>query len=111
MPHTSATRRRRHYSERLGRFVPNTGLVPVQGGSEGETMRALDFAALPGSPASALLRDGVIEAELDSLATQQEKDGGWKVDFASFSPAATLEWRGYATVHAVLTLQRAGRLP
>ena len=97
--------------ERLGRFVPDTGLVPVPGGSEGETMRALDFAPLPGSPASALLRDGVIEDELDRLAGQQEQDGGWTVDFASYSPAATLEWRGYATVHAVLTLQRAGRLP
>ena len=96
--------------ERLGRFVPDTGLVSVQGGSEGETLRALDFAPVPGSPASALLRAGVIEAELDELAAQQQEDGGWTVDFASYSPAAALEWRGYKTVHAVLTLKRAGRL-
>ncbi|SFB07302.1 hypothetical protein SAMN05216266_104183 [Amycolatopsis marina] len=95
---------------RLGRFVPDTGLVPVQGGSEGETMRALNFASVPGSPASALLRADVIEAELDALAAQQQEDGGWTVDFASYSPAATLEWRGYATVGALLTLKRAGRL-
>jgi hypothetical protein len=30
------------------------------------------------------------------------------VDFASFSPAAALEWRGYATVRAVTILQRHG---
>ncbi|GAA5039673.1 hypothetical protein GCM10023317_95920 [Actinopolymorpha pittospori] len=96
--------------ERLGRFVPETGLVPVAGGSEGETMRALDFASVPGSPASALLGAGVIEAGLDELAAQQREDGGWTVDFASYSPAAALEWRGYATVNAVLTLKRAGRL-
>lgn len=95
---------------RLAQFVPDTGRVPVQGGSEGETMRALNFAPVPGSPASALLRAGVIEAELDELAAQQQEDGGWTVDFASYSPAAALEWRGYATVHAVLTLKRAGRL-
>lgn len=95
---------------RLGRFVPETGLVPVEGGSEGETMRALNFASVPGSPASALLRADVIEAELDELAAQQQEDGGWTVDFASYSPAATLEWRGYATVGALLTLKRAGRL-
>lgn len=95
---------------RLGRFVPDTGLVPVEGGSEGETMRALDFASVPGSPASALLRDDVIAAGLDELAAQQQDDGGWTVDFASFSPAAELEWRGYMTVDAVLTLKRAGRV-
>ncbi|MEV6606057.1 hypothetical protein [Kutzneria sp. NPDC051319] len=95
---------------RLGRFVPRSGLAPVDGGSEGETLRALDFAPVPGSPASALLDDGVIEAELERLARQQQEDGGWTVDFASYSPAAALEWRGYATVRAVATLRRAGRL-
>jgi hypothetical protein len=96
---------------RLARFVPDTGLVPVEGGSDGETMRALNFASVPGSPASALLRPGVIEAELDDVAAQQQDDGGWTVDFASYSPAAALEWRGYVTVGALLTLDRAGRLP
>jgi hypothetical protein len=95
---------------RLGQFVPDTGLAPVQGGSEGETMRALNFASVPGSPASSLLRAGVMDAELDELAAQQQDDGGWTVDFASYSPAATLEWRGYVTLGAVLTLRRAGRL-
>ena len=33
-------------------------------------------------------------------------DGGWRVDFGSFSPAAELEWRGYATVQAVSILRR-----
>ncbi|GAB3569076.1 hypothetical protein GCM10027445_20300 [Amycolatopsis endophytica] len=96
--------------EQLGKSVPGTGLVPVEGGSEGETMRALDFAPVPGSPASRLLAPGVLDRELDRLAGQQQDDGGWVVDFASFSPAAALEWRGYATVRAVATLQRAGRL-
>ncbi|WP_024802624.1 hypothetical protein [Nocardia sp. BMG51109] len=95
---------------RLARFVPDDGLVPVQGGRAGETMRALNFASVPGSPASTLLRAGVIEAELDELAAQQQDDGGWTVDFDSYSPAAALEWRGYITVGTILTLKRAGRL-
>jgi hypothetical protein len=95
---------------RLARFVPDTGLVPVEGGSEGETMRALNFASRPDSPAGSLLRAEVLEEELAALAAQQQDDGGWTVDFASYSPAAALDWRGYATVGAVLTLQRAGRL-
>ncbi|MGC7095199.1 hypothetical protein ACPZ19_11080 [Amycolatopsis lurida] len=95
---------------RLGRFLPDTGLVPVEGGSEGETMRALNFASDPGGPAGRLLRPGVIEAELDALAGQQQEDGGWTVDFASYSPTAALDWRGYVTVGALLTLHRSGRL-
>lgn len=97
--------------EQLGKFIPEDGLVPVEGGSEGETLRALDFASPAGGPAAALLGAGVIDAELDRLADRQLDDGGWTVDFASFSPAAALEWRGYATVQAVSTLRRAGRLP
>ena len=37
-------------------FVPADGLVPVAGGSDGETLRALDFAPLPDRPARALFR-------------------------------------------------------
>lgn len=94
--------------DHLGTFVPPDGLAPVAGGSAGETLRALDFAPLPDRPARALLKDGVVEAELTRLAGEQQDDGGWRVDFASFSPAAELEWRGYATVRAVSVLQRNG---
>jgi hypothetical protein len=94
--------------DRLATFVPSDGLVPVAGGADGETLRALDFAPLPDRPARGLFADGVVEAELDRLAGEQQDDGGWRVDFASYSPAAALEWRGYATVRAVSILQRNG---
>ncbi|MEU0537773.1 hypothetical protein [Amycolatopsis tolypomycina] len=90
----------------LAAFLPADGLVPVEGGSAGETLRALDFAPLPDRPARALFDDDVIDAELRRLADEQQDDGGWRVDFASFSPAAALEWRGYATVRAVSVLRR-----
>lgn len=93
--------------ERLGAFIPDDGLVPVAGGSEGEVLRPLDFAPVPG-PARRLYRDELIAAELNRLADAQHDDGGWSVDFASYSPAAELEWRGYQTVHAVSVLLRNG---
>jgi hypothetical protein len=96
--------------DHLAAFLPPDGLVAVAGGSDGETLRALDFAPLPDRPARALFKDDVVDAELRRLAGEQQDDGGWRVDFASFSPAAALEWRGYATVSAVSILKRNGRL-
>lgn len=91
--------------DHLGQFIPDDGLVPVTGGSEGETMRPLDFAPEPGSAARRLFPAEAIEADLRRLAAEQQPDGGWHVDFANFSPAAELEWRGYKTVSTVSVLR------
>ena len=47
----------------------------------------------------------MVKADLERVAGEQEEDGGWSVDFQSFSPAAALEWRGYATVRALTILR------
>jgi hypothetical protein len=73
-------------------------------------MRPLDFAPTPGGPARALFSPGVVEADLQRLAAAQQADGGWRVDFTSYSPAAALEWRGHATVGALLQLRADGLL-
>jgi hypothetical protein len=92
--------------ERLGELIPEDGLLPVAGGIEGETIRPLDTAPLPDRPVRALFRTDLISAELERLAEGQQDDGGWIVDFRSYSPAAELEWRGYATVNAAFILTR-----
>jgi hypothetical protein len=91
---------------RLGRHIPEGGLVPVRGGSEGEAMRPLDFTLTPDQPARELFGAETIAADLDRLASGQQDDGGWRVDFANYSPAAELEWRGYMTVRALWLLKR-----
>jgi hypothetical protein len=93
----------------LGEHIPPDGLVHVAGGLEDEMMRPLDFAPLPGTPVRALFAPDVVAAELDRLERAQEADGGWRVDFASYSPVAELEWRGYQTVKAVSILRANGR--
>ncbi|MGI5329798.1 hypothetical protein [Actinomadura nitritigenes] len=93
----------------LGERIPPDGLVHVAGGLEDEMMRPLDFAPLPDTPVRALFAPDVVAAELDRLERGQEADGGWRVDFASYSPAAELEWRGYQTVKAVSILRANGR--
>ena len=95
--------------EKLGAFIPPDGRVAVAGGLADEVIRPLDLAPAPG-PVRDLFTAGLVEAELRDLAAEQRGDGGWEVDFQSYSPAAALEWRGYATVRAVAILGREGLL-
>ena len=96
--------------ERLRPQVPADGMLHVTGGAPDEFMRPLDFAPSPGGPARALFAPGVTEDELQWLADGQQDDGGWAVDFDSYSPAARLEWRGHRTVHALSLLRDNGVL-
>jgi hypothetical protein len=96
--------------DKLGARIPEDGMMKVVGGSPDEYMRPLDFTPLPGGPVRRLFDPKVIEAELNRLEGQQEDDGGWRVDFASYSPAAELEWRGHITVKVLALLKRNGRL-
>jgi hypothetical protein len=90
---------------RLGEHVPDDGRLPVTGGRPDETLWPLDLAPEPGRPARTILNEAVVKADLERLAGEQEEDGGWSVDFQSYSSAAALEWRGYATVRALTILR------
>lgn len=94
--------------DRVQRFVNTDGPISVtgaDGGAEGEVLHLLDFSAHAGSRSRSLFGRAAINADLDRLASEQQPDGGWQVTFPSYSPAAALEWRGYATVQAVATLR------
>ncbi|MFF0312134.1 hypothetical protein ACFYSC_32255 [Streptosporangium sp. NPDC004379] len=95
--------------DRLGRFVPKNGAFAVAGGAEGETLHPLDYAPEPGRSIRGLLDPEAVSDDLDRLELGQRQDGGWVVDFTSHSTAASLEWRGYATVGAVTVLRMNGR--
>jgi hypothetical protein len=82
----------------------------VAGGRSDEALRPLDLAPEPGRPARTILNESAVAADLERLAGEQEEDGGWSVDFQSYSPAATLEWHGYVTVSALSVLGANGRL-
>lgn len=91
--------------------LPASGTLPVEGGAEDEVIRPLEFSPLPGRPIRDHISREVIEDDADRLAGEQREDGGWDVDFASWSPAAALEWRGHATMRALTILHANGRLP
>ena len=94
--------------QRLGPLVPPDGVLRVEGGAEDEAVRPLDLAPAPDGPVRALFDDDVIAADLERLAGGQHDDGGWSVDFDSYSPAAALEWRGHTTVRALTVLRAHG---
>jgi hypothetical protein len=96
--------------DRLREYLPDNGILHVAGGADDEVMRPLDFTPRPDQPSRNLFAPGVVDADLRRMAGRQQEDGGWAVDFASYSPAAALEWRGYTTVSAVSILQRNGML-
>jgi hypothetical protein len=96
--------------ERLAAYLPADATMAVTGGKPDEAMRPLDFSPEPGRPLRALLDPSVIEPDLDRLEAEQHDDGGWDVDWAHWSPAGALEWRGWATVRALRTLRANGRL-
>ena len=96
--------------ERLAGFLPPDATLRVTEGKPDEAMRPLDFSPEPGRPIRALLDPAAIEADLDRLEAEQHQDGGWDVDWAHWSPAGALEWRGWATVRALRILRANGRV-
>lgn len=95
---------------RLGKLLPADGTIPVGGGLADEALRPLDISPEPNGPLRNLFDVDLIAGELDRMADGQQDDGGWTVDFQSQSAAGALEWRGYATVHALTVLRAHDRL-
>jgi hypothetical protein len=91
-------------------ILPPSATLPVEGGLEDEVIRPHEFSPLPGGKVREHVAPDVIDADLDRLAGEQQEDGGWKVDYTAYSPAAALEWRGYVTVRNLTILQANGRL-
>lgn len=96
--------------ERFTATIPASGELHVEGGLEDEVIRPLDFAPFPDRPVRRRFSRDVIEADLDRLAAEQRDDGGWDVDYVAYSPAAALDWRGYATIRSLVILRANGRL-
>jgi hypothetical protein len=96
---------------KLGSYIRADGQIRVCGGTEDEKLHPLEVAPYPDRPARHLFCAGVISADLDRLAAEQQDDGGWVVDFLKISPAGSLDWRGYATVRAIDILQRNAATP
>jgi hypothetical protein len=95
--------------DHVGAAIPASGAMHVEGGLNDEMMRPLDFAPLPDRPGRALFSDDLVHADLERLAGLQADDGGWPVEWVTYSPMSTLDWRGHLTVRALSILDANGR--
>lgn len=84
--------------------LPSNGSMPVAGGLTDERLNPLDFSPYSDRPLRALIDADAVAADRARWVAGQKDDGGWTVDFTSYSPIAALEWRGYATVRAISLL-------
>jgi hypothetical protein len=75
-----------------------------------EVTSPLDLAPEPGSRARRLFDQATIERHLDALEAAQQDDGGWRVSWPDWNPAAAIEWRGVATLNALRLLRANGRV-
>jgi hypothetical protein len=97
--------------QRLRSAIPANGRLHVEGGLDDEVVSLLDFTPLPNRPVRALFDAEIVSQALDRLASAQQPDGGWPSEWASYSPVAVLEWRGWITARAMTILHNNGRLP
>jgi hypothetical protein len=93
-------------AERAEAALDALGPIPAaEYGSERPS--ALDLSPTPGSRSRERFD---VERDLDALERAQEDDGGWRVSWPDWNAAASVEWRGVITVHALNTLRANGRL-
>lgn len=72
-------------------------------GSVGDAGHFFAYVRGPQTYTGRLLPAGIIAAQLDRLAAEQQDDGGWPSPYAP-------HWRGPATVENLLTLRAFGRI-
>lgn len=84
--------------------------VHTEGYEDDEGMAPHHYAEKPTSLARAWFTDEEFGKDLDELQHGQQEDGGWNFGFPAFTPIVNFEWRSIATVDALLTLRRYGRI-
>lgn len=95
---------------RIGPKIFEQHLAELDPAAPGDIHTPLNFAPRPDTLARRLFADEVIETHLDALVAAQQQDGGWMFNWHDWNPGTTLEWRGWLTVEALVTLRAYGRL-
>lgn len=76
---------------RVRNRIMRTKAVAMDPQASGYVKKPLDWAPTPQSFCRQLFDDEVINAHLSALISQQERDGGWPINWEPVSPACELE--------------------
>ena len=85
--------------------IRKPGVVEMDSKAGGYAKMPLDWAPTPDSFCRRLFDDAILAHHLAALASRQQPDGGWPINWDALSPAVGLEWRGWITIQALYTLQ------
>jgi hypothetical protein len=96
--------------KKVGATMLDAKIIAFDPDAEGKVHSPLAFAPRPNSIARSLFDDDIITRHLDATAAAQDPDGGWRFNFASWTPITEPEWRGWVTVESLLILRDNGRL-
>jgi hypothetical protein len=96
--------------DRIRDWLPKLAHYRADAADPSYGVTPLDFAPTPDSFWRPLFDDAQIEAHLDRLIADQQPDGGWALTWEPPSTAATLEYRGIVTLHALRALKAYNRL-
>ena len=80
--------------------------VPVTGYG----LTPLAFAPTPDAYCRRIFADSQIDAHLVDLASKQQEDGGWPIQWEPPGELARCEWRAHWTLGALSTLRAYGRI-
>lgn len=93
--------------KRLTEHLLSSGLV-AEVGATGYVRKALDWAPFPDDPLRVHFSEQDIRANLEELVAGQQEDGGWGITWTPVSPSCEMEWRGWATLGALVRLRANG---
>jgi hypothetical protein len=85
-------------------------LKTVEADPHAEVTSPLALAPGPDARSRRLFDQDTIDRHLDAVEAAQQDDGGWRVTWPDWNPAATIEWRGVATMNALVVLRANGRI-
>jgi hypothetical protein len=95
---------------RLSEALPAARFYCAYAPISGYALTPLDFAPTPSAYCRQLFTTAQIEAHLDDLASQQDQDGGWPIQWEPPPGSAAMEWRARKTVNSLHTLRAYGRI-
>ena len=84
--------------------IETASFVKYDAASDAHGVTPLDFAPRPNSFAHSWFPNAIVEGHVVALASQQQDDGGWPVEWKPPTGDSLHAWRGIRTLAAITTL-------